>query len=291
MNTLGLEAFLAIARTLNISKAADQLNLTQPTVSKRLQVLESELGFQLIDRGQGAKFLQLTPKGREFIDIALRWSSLCLEAETLRNSNNQLSLAIGSLDSLNIAVFPTLFRKLSTHDPEMNLKIVTSHSPDLYDLIDRREVDVAFPLIEQSHPNINVEIYFSEPMVVLRIAKPTYTEGEPVHPLQLDARHEVYQSAGLSYQIWHDHWWSAAGMSRLRLDNFQLVLSFLTDDKHWSIVPLSVAKLAKTRGNFAYFPLLEGPPERIVYKITHKYPRAAAKEGLQVLNQYLKSSR
>ena len=50
MNSLGLEAFLAVARTLNISKAAEQLNLTQPTITKRLQVLESELGVALVDR-------------------------------------------------------------------------------------------------------------------------------------------------------------------------------------------------------------------------------------------------
>lgn len=288
MNSLGLEAFLAVARTLNISKAAEQLNLTQPTITKRLQVLESELGVALVDRGQGSKLIRLTPQGQKFVDIAQRWSSLCLEAETLRFDNSFISLAIGSLDSLNIAVFPPLFRMLSTHEPKINLKIVTSHSAELYDLVEKREVDVAFTLIERTHPNIQVRQCFSDPMVVLRISSPSRPEGEPLHPRELDAEYEVYQSAGTSYQLWHDQWWSAQGKSRVRLDNFQLVLSFLCNDRQWSIVPLSVAKLAKSRGNFSFFPLLEAPPERIVYKITHKYPQATAQEGLRILDRCLK---
>lgn len=287
MNSLGLEAFLAVARTLNISKAAEQLNLTQPTVSKRLQVLESELGVALIDRGQGSKLLHLTPHGRKFIDIAQRWSSLCLEAEALKFNNNSVSLAIGSLDSLNFAVFPSLFHMLSTHEPKINLKIITSHSLELYELVEKREVDVAFTLIEQTHPNIQIKQCFSEPMVVLRISSPSRPEGTPVHPRELDAEYEVYQSAGISYQLWHDQWWTAQGKSRIRLDNFQLVLAFLCNDRQWSIVPLSVAKMAKSRGNFSIFPLLESPPERIVYKITHKYPQATAREGLTLLDRYL----
>jgi DNA-binding transcriptional LysR family regulator len=287
MNNLGLEAFLAIVRTLSISKAAEQLNLTQPTISKRLQVLENELGVSLIDRGQGSKFLRLTPAGQRFIDIAQRWSSLCLESEALKFSNSNISLAIGSLDSINTALFPPLFRMLSCHEPPINLKIITSHSPEMYDLVEKREVDVAFTLIERPHPNIRIDPCFSEPMVVLRINSPSLSKGKPIHPRELDATYEVYQSAGISYKIWHDQWWPAV-QSRFRLDNFRLVLTFLTHEKHWSIVPLSVAEFARERGDFSYFPLLEAPPDRFVYKITHKYPQATSLEGLRLLDYYMK---
>lgn len=72
----GIEVFLAIVRTRNISRAAEQLNLSQSTVSKRLKVLEQEINAILFERGKGNKVLSLTLAGEEFIDLAERWQSL-----------------------------------------------------------------------------------------------------------------------------------------------------------------------------------------------------------------------
>ena len=51
MYALGIEAFLAVVRTQNVSRAAEQLNLSQSALSKRLRVLEQEFGANLIERG------------------------------------------------------------------------------------------------------------------------------------------------------------------------------------------------------------------------------------------------
>ncbi len=288
MYDTGLETFLAVARTLNISRAAAQLHLAQSTVSKRLRLLEAELGTSLVERGQGAKSLRLTPAGEEFVDIAQRLNSLWNESQRLKTKNRSLSLAIGTLDSLNFALLPPVYQSLSTHEPKISLQVITTHSPNLYDLIERREVDVAFTLLERTHPMIRVEKCYSEPMVVLRTASPDRTEHQLVHPQDLDPDHELYQTGGASYKIWHDQWWNPLHTSRVRLDTAQLVLSFLCNEQQWAIVPLSVAKMAKSKGHFHMFPLAENPPERAVYKITHKYPRANAIEGLKVLNHYFK---
>lgn len=47
-----LKYFLEVARTQNITAAAERLHLTQPTLSKQLMELESELGVKLLDRGK-----------------------------------------------------------------------------------------------------------------------------------------------------------------------------------------------------------------------------------------------
>ncbi|MDR3564755.1 MAG: LysR family transcriptional regulator [Negativicutes bacterium] len=287
MYNAGLEAFLAVAITLNVSRAAEQLNLAQSTVSKRLKDLERELGTSLVERGQGSKSLRLTPAGEEFLDIALRWNSLWNQAQALKCDSRSLSLAIGTLDSLSYALFPPLYRSLSQHQPKIHLTVITSHSPDIYDLVERRQVDVAFTLLERMHPTILVEKCYSEPMVVLRSSSFPPPEAGAIHPRELDSDHELYLSAGLSYKIWHDQWWDPLSTNSIRLDSAQLVFSFLANEQQWAIVPLSVAKMAQSRGNFSMFPLLEPPPERICYKITHKHPKASAVASLEVLNHYL----
>lgn len=284
----GLEAFLVVARTLNISRAAEELNLAQSTVSKRLQVLEQELRAALIERGQGAKSLRLTSAGEKFINIAQRWNNLRNEALQLQSIGSQLSLSFGSLNSLNYAVFPPLFQSLGLHQPRIKLNIITSHSPDLYELVERLQVDVGFTALERTHPTILTEKFLSDPMVVLRIASSSRSETELIHPQELDSNHELYFPAGLSYQIWHDQWWNPSCNNRICMDNAQLLFSFLYDEQQWIILPLSVAEMAKSKGNFSISRLSEHPPERVCYKITHKYPQASTIESLKVLDSYLK---
>jgi DNA-binding transcriptional LysR family regulator len=288
MFDIGLEAFLVVARTLNISKAAEELNLAQSTVSKRLQVLEHELGTSLFERGQGAKSLRLTPAGEKFINIAQRYNTLRDEALQLQSSRKHLSLSIGTLSSLNYAVFPPLFRSLALHQPRLKLNIITSHSPELYEHVERYEVHVAFTGFERTHPTIITEKFLSDPLVVLQIASSAHMETTPVHPLDLDPNYELFFPAGLSYKIWHDQWWNPLDTNRINIDNVQLLYSFLLDERQWIILPLSVAEKVQTKGSYRISPLLENPPERVFYKITHKYPHASTIESMKVLDDYLK---
>ena len=58
MNTTQLECFLAVAETLNFSKAAEMVNISQPAVSHQISSLEAELGVRLFLRTN--KSVQLT---------------------------------------------------------------------------------------------------------------------------------------------------------------------------------------------------------------------------------------
>ena len=51
MNLRVLRYFLTVAKEQSFTKAAEQLNLTQPTLSRQLAALEEELGAKLFDRG------------------------------------------------------------------------------------------------------------------------------------------------------------------------------------------------------------------------------------------------
>ncbi|AZZ93653.1 LysR family transcriptional regulator [Hahella sp. KA22] len=63
-----LEDFIALAKTRHFSRAADEQNVTQPTFSRRIKLLEEEMGVQLVDRNTLP--LSLTPAGELFLDAA-----------------------------------------------------------------------------------------------------------------------------------------------------------------------------------------------------------------------------
>ncbi|CAM3417129.1 LysR family transcriptional regulator [Halomonas lysinitropha] len=62
-----LEDFIALARTRHFSRAADEQNVTQPTFSRRIKLLEEEMGTTLINRQTLP--LSLTPAGEEFLGL------------------------------------------------------------------------------------------------------------------------------------------------------------------------------------------------------------------------------
>jgi len=94
-----LEDFRALARTRHFSRAADEQNITQPTFSRRIKMLEEEMGVMLIDRETLP--LSLTPAGQLFLEASEKISRLlkdtkesCLEleraeAQKLRFATNQ----------------------------------------------------------------------------------------------------------------------------------------------------------------------------------------------------------
>lgn len=286
---LGIEAFLAIARTQNVSRAAEQLNLAQTTVSKRLKLLEQELGVTLVERGKGIKTIQLTSMGEEFISIAERWIHLLLETQALPVKGPMLSLSIGTLDSINFGLFPALYRALNKNTPKIKLRVITSHSPELYDAVENREVNVAFSLLEQVHPNVVVEKCYTEPMVGITLASSSYNTSDPIRPRDLNPNAELYVLWGPTYRLWHDQWWDPICPGRVQVDTSQLILSFMHDPDQWSIVPLSVAKAAQAKNDISIFRLSPAPPERICYKLTHKHPKATTLQALEVFNAHLQN--
>lgn len=94
-----LHAFLVVAETQNITAAAEQLNITQPTLTKRLQQLESVYACKLFDRlPRGVK---LSPYGKRLLPRAKR-----IEHEYLQAQEELSSIHSGHLEELRIGAGP-----------------------------------------------------------------------------------------------------------------------------------------------------------------------------------------
>ncbi|MEG6586310.1 LysR family transcriptional regulator [Dendrosporobacter sp. 1207_IL3150] len=283
----GIEAFLAIVRTESISKAAEVLHLSQATVSYRLKTLEKEMGGLLVERKKGASKIQLTPKGENFFSIAERWDALWRETQILRVSGSQLSLAISAAESISHFVLPPVYRMLNQHTPPIRLQIRTQHTQEAFDSIERREMDVAFVVREIVSPSVTVKPFFSEEMVLLRLAVPGRQAGDTVEMGELAAEHEVFINWNREFQFRHDQWWDPLCPSRVHLDTAGLITTFLKDERQWTIVPASIGARMIQIGEFVLQKLSTPVPPRICYKVTHKFPNQALHDTLRILDNYL----
>ncbi|ACV22853.1 Hca operon transcriptional activator [Slackia heliotrinireducens] len=113
MNTTQLECFVQVADNLNFRRAADELHLSQPTVSKQVASLEDELGGALFTRS--TREVLLTPLGVSFLPDAREILRMTYAAaERARKKAEGVELAIGYSDPnelMRLSVVLDMLRK------------------------------------------------------------------------------------------------------------------------------------------------------------------------------------
>jgi len=124
MNLQQFEHLLAVAETGSFSRAAEQLYLTQPALSRSILTLEDELGAPLIERAGKRK--QLTPLG---VLVAARARRIGLELSELKRSASLLAdLQIGAV-KLGLGPAPTamlavpLLQHMLAHHPRIKVQL------------------------------------------------------------------------------------------------------------------------------------------------------------------------
>lgn len=288
MDSLGMEAFLAIAKTRNLTKAAELLHLSQSTVSHRLQALERSVGATLVERGKGRPNVELTAFGGSFVAIAERWNLLNREIAVMKTDGLRLRLAVGVVDSLNLYVLPPLYRLIMRQFPGLSLKILTRHTVESYDGIERRELDLAFVNTEKVSVNVLVEPLCADEMLLVRPAGAAESAAAAVSPLTLDAKHELYFNWGPAYQLWRERWWDGNIPARLQVDAAALIFFLMQDNRQWAIVPRSIVNAFARPGRHVVQPLTEPPPARICYRLRHKHQEPGQAAVLAEIDQLAK---
>ncbi|SHI03897.1 DNA-binding transcriptional regulator, LysR family [Sporobacter termitidis DSM 10068] len=106
MDTIQLEIFSSIARTMNFSRSAEQFYITQPAVSHHIKMLENSLGVKLISRSSHG--VTLTAEGREFLPYVKQILEISAVAE-----NRIQNMAQGRWGHIRIAALSSTTNQLS----------------------------------------------------------------------------------------------------------------------------------------------------------------------------------
>lgn len=289
MNLAEIETFLMIVQTKNITKTAENLFVSQPTVSHRLKLLEDELEVQLIARKKGYKQIELTAQGEEFIPIAERWMSVWREMQQLKDRQDKLYLTVACTDTLNSAILFDLYRSMLDEEEQMmNLQIKTHYSQEVYNLLEKHDVDLGFVYHHLHFKNIVAEPILREKMYIVQSAN-TALKKPLIHTDELNLENEVFLSWEANYQIWHDQWVSKGERPRIQVDTFELLFHLLSKDNMWAIAPISVVDRIRSLKLVHISEIANAiqPPQRVTYKIKHKYPNEASLKSVQVFEEKL----
>lgn len=132
-------------KTKNITKAAEMLYITQPTLTRRLQQIETELGAVLILRTN--KGVTFTPEGEyAALKAAEILDSIASIKSTISQSQGDLrgTLRLGSPNSFVHFVVPTIIEQFSLLYPNIQIDLHTDLSHELLKYLENKELDVSF---------------------------------------------------------------------------------------------------------------------------------------------------
>lgn len=156
----------AAAEHGSFRRAAAALNITQPTLSKRIRELEDRLGIRLFERSTGGA--QLTASGEDFVVVAKR---VLADLESVK-SHAKATQTCGS-GRLHVGFYTALAGPLRDavvsfiqQHPELDLNIVEDNRESLISLLDRGSIDIALVLGEPSYQNYAHMCLWSERIMV-----------------------------------------------------------------------------------------------------------------------------
>ncbi len=162
MTTKQIDYCIELARTLNFSRAAENLFVSQPTFSYQIRLLEEEIGFAVFERsGKGAA---LTPAGAQFVTFltGLR-EDLKRAVEQGQNFSAKYrdSVSISLMVRQAVYFLPEAMRLFSASHPDVQILPRFQYSGGIDGFL-RNETDIVFALKEQTRqiPGITVHDLF-----------------------------------------------------------------------------------------------------------------------------------
>lgn len=167
-----LSYFLAVAQARHFTRAADALGVAQPSLSKQIRTLETELGTELFSRARGN--IALTPAGEALLPLATR---ILADVDTARLEVQELAglrrgrVRLGATPSLCSGLLADTPRRFHDAYPGISLLVEEGVSRDLVRQLTRGALDsalVILPLAEDT-PLATTPILREDLMVAARI--------------------------------------------------------------------------------------------------------------------------
>ncbi len=167
-----LMAFAAVVRRNSFSKAAEELFLSQPTVSLHVRQLEEELGTVLLERT--TKSLEITPKGREVYEYAV--SILSLRDKIIRSCGRQEEsrISIGASTMPSAYLLPDVLAEYTKEHPGTRFTVDQGDSRVILKKLKDGLYDLGIIGMDPEDAKVNAEPFYRDTIVIVTPCTPRF---------------------------------------------------------------------------------------------------------------------
>lgn len=150
--------FVEVANTLNISRAAERLGITQPSLTQALNRLEHEIGVPLLFRSK--KGVSLTPAGKRMLfesqTLIMQWGKI-REQALASIEQVQGSYKFGCHPSVGIYSLPEVMKQLLLNYPKLEIHLSHMISRQVFEAVVSLELDIALVINPPEHPDLIIK--------------------------------------------------------------------------------------------------------------------------------------
>lgn len=259
MDLRQLRYFVHVARERNFTRAAEQLHIAQPPLSRQIQLLEEELGVSLLLRN--SRPVRLTEAGKVFYEQALQVLGRVeqMKAATHRVGRNERTVvSIGFVASTLYAGLPMLLRMLRRSAPELDIQLLEMPSIQQIEALKAGRIDMGFGRIRNNDAGVTRTVLREERLVLA--IPPSFDLAASSTPLALNALAQaqliVYPKeprpsfADQVMSLLHDHGVRPAGVQEVR--ELQAAMGLVAAESGVCIIPAAARFL---RSDLTYRPI------------------------------------
>src|SRR5262245_479164 len=262
LNLRDLNVLMTVARCGSMGKAATQLAVSQPAISKAIADLEYALGVRLLDRSQ--RGVEPTIYGRALLDRGLN------AFDELKQAVRQIEfladptageVRVGSSVIIGSSLVAAIVDRLSREYPRITVHLLASEAALAYRALEERDVEVVIAGLfgPVTRENMTAEILYEDPFVVAAGARNPWCQrrriklselmeepwalpprDSPTGPMVVD----IFRGRGL-----------ALPRAALIASSIPARNAMLANGRFLTMVPTSVVKLAGRKGDIRALPV------------------------------------
>jgi DNA-binding transcriptional LysR family regulator len=274
-----IEAFVEVARTRNVSRAAEQLYLTQPALTARLQRLEDDLEAKLFVRTP--RGMRLTEAGQAFLPHAVKALESLSDGRRIVNSFERGGagrLALGAAPAVSTYVLPGILKRFATAYPRVSVSVKTGHSEEVLELVLREHVDIGL-VRALRHQDIVTTPLYEERLILVAEPRPRLSASERIRLEDLSREQLVLFDRTSSYTELTNALFRGAGVRPegiMELDNIDAAKKMVQEGFGVALLPYTAVAGELRAGMLREIEIEDAEPVRRHIVAIRRRDRAAA---------------
>jgi DNA-binding transcriptional LysR family regulator len=239
------KSFIAVAKLKSISRASESLYLTQPAITKQIQLLEQKYNKTLFDRSH--KEIKLTEEGKTLLEFANRIIGLYNESIASlseRGEHPRGTLQIAASLTIGIYILPRFIKFFMDAYPLIKIEMTLYNTDQVLKSLKKGEIHFGFIGINSDDPMILLSSFYQDKLTVVvgprskinkRVSRWKELEGIPF----------IGREKGSDIRTTYENWFTERIVSltpTIELNSSEAIKSFLSYNIGFSILPWCVVE-------------------------------------------------